>query len=276
MKHKLLIVTILMLLFLPLTRAAEIVPTDAKIEYNNGIDLYKTGKYEDAISAFRTAIRLYPDYLDAYYNLGSILEYLNQGDEAIYVFKQILARNPKDYEASLKVSQVAAKLGDRITASQYAAMIPASDSHYAEARALMAKYNLGNIRKNLATTTKIPQRNSSYLNISSPTGIATDKEGNVYIASFTDNAVIKITPDGKRIIFFKSSMLKGPISIAIDGVGNMFIANYNANNVIKVSRLGAPEVFLESVMKPYAVHVGGNMLFVSCQGSNSVMRVTIK
>ena len=52
------------------------IPMDAKLDYNQGIDFYKLGMYERAIESFRSAIRAYPDYIDAYYNLGTILEYL--------------------------------------------------------------------------------------------------------------------------------------------------------------------------------------------------------
>ena len=73
------------------------VPMDAKLDYNQGIDFYKLGMYERAIESFRSAIRVYPDYIDAYYNLGIVLEYLKQNAEALNVFKQIYTRNPNDY-----------------------------------------------------------------------------------------------------------------------------------------------------------------------------------
>ena len=74
------------------------IPVDAKLDYNQGIDFYKLGMYERAIESFRGAIRTYPDYIDAYYNLGVVLEYLKNYSEALNVFKQIYLRNPNDYE----------------------------------------------------------------------------------------------------------------------------------------------------------------------------------
>ena len=68
--------------------AAEI-PIDAKLDYNQGIDFYKLGMYERAIESFRSAIRTYPDYIDAYYNLSTILEYLKQYAEALNIYKQV-------------------------------------------------------------------------------------------------------------------------------------------------------------------------------------------
>ena len=275
MKKKLLIV-LLGILLLSSTAFAKtekaVIPMDAKLEYNNALDMYKLGKYEEAIACFRTAIRLYPDFIDAYYNLGSILDYLNQGDEAIYVLKQIISRKQDDYEAAYKIAQISVKLGDKRTASEYLALIPATSEFYIQGKELMMKHNLTQTTPAGKTKSKIPQNSSMYLNISSPTGISTDSDGNVYIASFSDNAIIKVTPDNKRMIFFKNSILKGPIAIANDSLGNMYIANYNANNILKISKNGHAEVFIQNAPKPYAVHVGGNMLFVSCQGSNAVIR----
>lgn len=275
MKKKLLIVLlgILLLSSTAFARCEEaVIPMDAKLEYNNALDMYKLGKYEEAIACFRTAIRLYPDFIDAYYNLGSILDYLNQGDEAIYVLKQIISRKQDDYEAAYKIAQISVKLGDKRTASEYLALIPTTSEFYIQGKELMMKHNLTQTTPAGKTKSKIPQNSSMYLNISSPTGISTDSDGNVYIASFSDNAIIKVTPDNKRMIFFKNSILKGPIAIANDSLGNMYIANYNANNILKISKNGHAEVFIQNAPKPYAVHVGGNMLFVSCQGSNAVIR----
>lgn len=275
MKKKLLIVLlgILLLSSTAFARTEEaVIPMDAKLEYNNALDMYKLGKYEEAIACFRTAIRLYPDFIDAYYNLGSILDYLNQGDEAIYVLKQIISRKQDDYEAAYKIAQISIKLGDKRTASEYLALIPATSEFYIQGKELIMKHNLTPTSPAGKTKSKIPQNSSMYLNISSPTGISTDSDGNVYIASFSDNAIIKVTPDNKRMIFFKNSILKGPIAIANDSLGNMYIANYNANNVLKISKNGHAEVFIQNAPKPYAVHVGGNMLFVSCQGNNAVIR----
>lgn len=275
MTKRLLILFLGLILFLSPAIAAEeetVIPMDAKLEYNNALDMYKLGKYEEAIACLRTAIRLCPDFIDAYYNLGSILDYLNQGDEAIYILKQITLRKPDDYEAAYKIAQISVKLGDRKTASEYIALIPATSEFYIKGKELSSKYNLIKTSPPGREKTNIPQHSSAYLNISSPTGISTDAEGNVYIASFSDNAIIKVTPDNKRMIFFKDRILRGPIAIAHDPLGNMYIANYNANNILKLSKNGNAQVFIQNAPKPYSVHVSGNMLFVSCQGSNAVIR----
>lgn len=254
------------------------VPVDAKLEYNHGIDCYKLGQYDEAVASFRTAIRLYPDYIDAYYNLGSLLEYLQQNDEALAVFEQIIARNHKEYEALFKAAKLSAILGDRTTAAKYVSMIPKSSPYAAKAANISSVYHLtpaaGSNSEN--PPSNVSQTSGCYPNITSPTGITSDKFGNLYVSSFTDNAILKIQPDGKKMLFYKSPNLKGPISLASDSAGNIYVANYNANNILKLSHSGACTVLTTNVSKPYGVHVNGNILFVACQGSNSVLRVKLK
>lgn len=273
------IILVLILFVLPLASFAEeqipVIPTDAKLEYNHGIDCYKLGQYDEAIASFRTAIRLYPDYIDAYYNLGSLLDYLKQTDEALSVFEQIVSRNPKEYEAIYNAARLSAILGDKVNAAKYMEMIPKSSGYYTKAFNELAKYNVPQIKPQ-AKSANANMTSGCYPNITSPTGITTDKYGNLYVSSFTDNAIFKIQPDGKRMLFFKSPNLKGPISLASDDAGNIYVANYNADNILKLSHSGACTVLTSNVSKPYGIHVNGGILFVACQGSNSVLRVKIK
>ena len=125
-------------------------------------------------------------------------------------------------------------------------------------------------------TSTIATQSGIYENIVSPTGITSDKNGNLYVATFSDNSIIKITPDNKRIVFVKSPEIKGPISLASDDIGNIYVSNYSANNVLKITPQGALTVLVSKLDKPYGLHVEGNMLFITCQGSNSIFRQKIK
>lgn len=253
--------------------AAEI-PVDAKLDYNQGIDFYKLGMYERAIESFRSAVRTYPDYVDAYYNLAAVLEYLKQYAEALSVYKQVYLRNPNDYEVIYKLALLSSKLEDYTKAAEYLKLIPESSSYYKRGQELAETIKV-------STTLPPPQSNAPskiatqsgiYENILSPTGIVTDKSGNVYVATFSDNTIIKITPDGKRQVFLKSSLISGPISLTIDSIGNVYVSNYNANNVVKITPQGVATVLVSKLDKPYGLHVEGNMLFITCQGSNSIFR----
>ena len=125
---KKILTTILMILSLATATIAAEIPMDAKLDYNQGIDFYKLGMYERAIESFRSAIRTYPDYIDAYYNLGRILEYLKQYSEANTIFKQIYLRNPNDYEVIYKLANISAKLEDYTKATEYLNLIPQTSS----------------------------------------------------------------------------------------------------------------------------------------------------
>lgn len=276
-------------------------PTEAKLEYNLGIDYYKIGQYDNAMAAFRQAINIDPNYIDAYYNLGAILEYLKQDEAALAVFKQIIVRKPDDYESVFKAAYLSSRLGQADKAKTYLALIPEESSVYPKAQVLASTLKVNtpstaatkpstpasnaNTAATATTNTaasaakpvspqapKIEQTNGMYNNIPSPTGITSDKNGNVYVACFSDNLIYKITPDGKKIIFIKDAKINGPIGMVSDLNGNIYVSNYNNNNVIKITPAGAISVLISNVQKPYGVHIDGNLLFVSSQGSNSVLR----
>ena len=262
---------------LMLSAIAAEIPMDAKMDYNQGIDFYKLGMYERSIECFRSAIRTYPDYIDAYYNLGTVLEYLKNYSEAQTVFKQIYLRNPNDYEVIYKLADISAKLEDYTSAAKYLNIIPPSSEYYKKGQELAAsiKVNTTVPVQQHNTPSIIAQTTGMYENILSPTGITSDVNGNLYVATFSDNSIIKITPDNKRIVFYKSDKIKGPISLASDSVGNIYVSNYSANNVLKITPQGAATVLVDKLDKPYGLHVQGDMLFITCQGSNSVYRQKI-
>ena len=262
------------LLSLSISVYAAEIPVDAKLDYNQGIDFYKLGMYERAIESFRSAIRTYPDYIDAYYNLATVLEYLKQYAEALTIYKQVYIRNPNDYEVIYKLAFLSSKLEDYTKASEYLSLIPPSSSYYQRGQELAEQIKVSTTLPPQKTNapSKIATQTGIYENILSPTGITTDNEGNVYVATFSDNTIIKITPDGKRKVFLKSKEISGPISLASDSIGNIYVSNYNTNNVLKITPQGVVTTLVSNIDKPYGLHVDGNMLFITCQGSNSILR----
>lgn len=254
-------------------------PAEAKLEYNMGVDFYKVGQYDRAMASFRQAINIDPNYIDAYYNLGSILEYLHQDEAALAVFKQIIVRKPDDYDSVYKAAKLSSKLGQPDKAKTYLSLIPAESTAYTRAQALALSLNTDMqtikhdaIQKQQEDKAKIEETNGMYNNIASPTGITSDKNGNIYVACFADNMIYKITPDGKRVIFLKDSRVNGPIGMVSDESGNIYVSNYNSNNVLKITPTGSVSVLISNIQKPYGMHVSGNLLFVSSQGSNSILR----
>lgn len=263
---------------------AEPVSNEAKLEYNRGYDFYKIGQYDRSMASFRRAIELDPNYIDAYYNLGSILEYLHQDDAALAVFKQIIVRKPDDYETLYKAGNLSIKLGQTEKGKSYLELIPANSAMYSKAQALIATIPVPKKteteveqvqvaeEEEAQPASNINQTNGMYNNIPSPTGITTDTQGNVYIASFSDNMIYKIAPDGRQMIYIKNDKINGPIAMVSDIAGNIYVSNYNTNNVIKITPSGMITILISNVEKPYGMNITDGMLFVSSQGSNSVLR----
>ena len=274
---KLLITLLLIVSAAGSTFAAEI-SNQAKLQYNQGVDYYKLGQYDKAITSFKEAIATEPNYIDAYYNLGSILEFQKQYEAALTVFKQIIVRKPTDYESVYKAAHLSAKLGQTDKAKQYLSIIPPSSMVYANAQRLASTFNtdMQTIKQEqkaaIDAAKPITQSNGIYENLGSPTGIAADSMGNLYVAGFSDNAIYRISPDGAKKLFAKDDRIKGPIGLAIDGQNNLYIANYNSDNILKISASGALSVLISNVKKPYCLHIKDGMLFVSSQGANSVVR----
>ncbi len=279
---KILITLLLIVSAAGYTFAAE-TSTQAKLQYNQGVDYSRLGEYDKAVTAFKQAIAIDPNYTDAYYNLGSILEFIKQDEAALTVFKQIIVRNPTDYESVYKAAEISARLGKTDAAKQYLSIIPQSSIAYSKAQELARKLNtsLQAIKQEQQkakqtpkqqTTQKAAQSNGIYQNLGSPTGIATDSSGNLYVAGFSDNAVYKIAPDGSRKLYVKDARIKGPIGLATDAQNNLYLANYNADNVLKISSNGQISVLIAGVKKPYCLHIKDNMLYVSSQGTNAVIR----
>lgn len=250
--------------------------TEAKLEYNKAIDFYKIGQYEQSMDAFRKAIDLDPDYIDAYYNLGSILEYLKQDDAALTVFKQIVVRKPTDYEAVLKAADLSTRLGQIERAKSYLALIPSESYMSMKARELAKSLDtdLQTIKYEnaVAELPKQPSTNGFYENIASPTGITSDKSGNLYVAGYSDNVIYRITPGGDKVVFLKDNRLNGPIGLVSDDLDNIYVANYNANNVLRIDKNGFVTILIPEIIKPYGLYVANGVLFISSQGENAVVR----
>jgi tetratricopeptide (TPR) repeat protein len=83
-----------------LFREALKINPEFKEAYNNlGIALLSQGKLDEAISQFREALKINPEYVNARYNLGTLLANQGKLDEAMSHFREALRLNPKFVEA---------------------------------------------------------------------------------------------------------------------------------------------------------------------------------
>ena len=74
-------------------------PKTAWDYYFLGVDLYNQGHYEEAVDAYQEAIRLKPDYIQAYLNLGSTYHEIGHKQREIEVYKEALSVKPDSVKA---------------------------------------------------------------------------------------------------------------------------------------------------------------------------------
>jgi tetratricopeptide (TPR) repeat protein len=75
-------------------RALEIKPDFAEAHYNWGVDLARQGRWDEAVSRYDHALRLKPDHAEAHYNWGIALARQGQWDAAIAHYARALELRP--------------------------------------------------------------------------------------------------------------------------------------------------------------------------------------
>jgi cytochrome c-type biogenesis protein CcmH/NrfG len=75
-------------------QAIRIKPDYAEAHCNLGVTLCDQGKLDEAIATYRQAIQIKPDYAEAHCNLGAALDDLGRPDEAVAVYRQAVVLKP--------------------------------------------------------------------------------------------------------------------------------------------------------------------------------------
>ena len=73
----------------------EAASAGALAQYRKGERLAKNGQFTEAVAAYRQAIRLEPDYPQAYYEMGLAYAGLNQYPDAVKAFKEAARLQPE-------------------------------------------------------------------------------------------------------------------------------------------------------------------------------------
>lgn len=250
--------------------------------YNEAIDLYKQDDVDKSIVYFEKAIRIKPDFYEAHYNLAQILMSVNKNDEALQSLEEIAKIRPEDTENLYNLGKTYYKKGMLSKAFETLKKIDVSAAQYDSAKLLIDK--IENRQSELNLEEKINSRQSvidsqgkaqfvALGEFSAPSGITIDSRGNIYIASFLDNRIYKLTVFGQKTAIPKSNLIQGPIGLATDKDDNIYVANYSANNIIKITPENVTSIFAD-VKKPYCVYYDDkhNRLYVTEQDTNKLIK----
>ena len=267
------------LVFANTANAATNTVPSATVYYNQGIDYYNSNEIQNSINAFKKAIEINPKFYEAYYNLAKIQESYKYHNDAIATYEKLIEIMPEDYESMYNLGNLLYKRGYLKKSLTYLDRIPNYSEHYVAAQKLtdiVEKRQVG-----VAAEQKLKEitlKNSSlFENVQAPSGVAVDKLGNVYVASFSQNAVYKITPENVKSTFVGPNNLNGPIGVAVDNDNNVYIANYGKGNVVKAEPDGKIKVLL-LVKKPYCLNVDNQnrKLLITEQEKNTVIKFDLK
>lgn len=244
--------------------------------YKRGIEMVRMKAYDNAIAAFENAIKYYPKMTDAYYNIASIYVAQQKYDEAYNTYVKIIALNPYDYDSILQAAKISYNRKNYSLAMKYLKYIPDDYEYYGTVKQLYAdSMELFNLQKNKTERAKVTTANKNKRvlidKFNSPAGMVVDSEGNMYVASYSDNAIIKIDKNKNRTNFAKDFLLDGPIGIAIDIYDNIYVANFDANNILRITKGGNVSVFMDNVSKPYFLYIKDDVLYISEQGNDVVL-----
>jgi superkiller protein 3 len=91
-----------------------------------------TDKFEEAVKAYREALRLSPNYTQVFVDLGHTYNGLGRHAEAIDAFRQAIKANPNDIETRVSLALTQLRHGDRRAAFEQYAMIQKLDPQRAE------------------------------------------------------------------------------------------------------------------------------------------------
>jgi len=247
----------------------------ATVYYNQGIDYYNSNEIQNSINSFKKAIEIDPKFYEAYYNLAKIQESYKYYNDAIATYEKLIELMPEDYESMFNLGNLLYKRGYLKKSLTYLDRIPNYSEFYAKTEKLIEVVERRQVE--VAQEQKLKEdtiKKSSLLgSIQAPSGVAVDSFGNVYVASFSQNSVYKITPENVKTTFVGPNNLGGPVGIAADGSNNIYIANYNKGNVIKAAPDGKIKVLL-LVKKPYCLNVDdrNQKLLITEQEKNTVIK----
>ena len=274
-------------------------PASASV-YNLGLKSYEQGDLESAVTFFKKAVELDPEFIDAHFNLGAIYKKQKNFHMAINSLQKAVEINPEDYEAVFELGNCYLEDKDYLKAKKYFAAIPQDFSKYTDARQNMEKAD-----KYIAieATSSSPEDHAKVLqspdvqaqiladtlekelekDISSQASSSekiqtTDQTTQNNKAQLLVNTLTKPSKDSiKESIRIVSKNFHGPTGVAKDSQNNVYIANFTKDAIEKITPDGKREIFLEKkgLQGPVGLAIDENdNLYVANYSGATIVKIT--
>ena len=99
--------------------------------YNLGVAYGKLGRWQDAVEAYKQAIRIKPDFAEAHCNLGVAYGELGRSQDAIESYKQAIRIKPDYAEAHYNLGVTYFMTGDKGSALEEYEILKTLDAEQA-------------------------------------------------------------------------------------------------------------------------------------------------
>ena len=182
--------------------ALKIRPDYAEAYNNLGFALFKDGKAAEAIPRYREALRLQPAYADAWYNLGNALAQKGRLEEAVSAYQNALQFQPDNSPVHGNLGVALFQNGKTNEAIAQFQMAVQLDPDNAEAR-----FNLGNsfrltgkVDQAIGCYQKALQIQPNYASASFNLGIALEEKGRLPEAIAQFQSALQLQPDNANIL----------------------------------------------------------------------------
>ena len=125
-----------------------------------------------------------------------------------------------------------------------------------------------NIMKNGVTLTL----KATYKGFKAPTGIAIDKDGNLYVSNWSGSTVTEVDKKGNHSVFVDG--MGSPAGLVFDAAGNLYISDYSMDVIYKVTPEGRKSTFAKGLHTPAGISFNkAGELLVTNRSSNEIVKV---
>lgn len=247
----------------------------------NGFWFYQEGDFKSAMTCYKKALELKPDFADAWYWYGNSLFRYGMGDIAKVCYERCLRLSDYPHiknklerywgEKKDGYTHIFTIKGDVADTSRF--FSPASIYIDRLDNLYIAGFGNDVILKLSLFGEEILRIKDKALK--KPFGVCVDEDGNIYATSYSNNCVLKFSPQGKQVLRFgkrgiKNGCFIGPKAIEVDSSGYIYVVD--ATRMQKFSNNGKFIGKIDNLLSPNSICLDNGYIFIS--ESSSVKKFT--